>query len=121
MTARLLFAATVVVQLVVLYWPFGIGGPGVPGLDKVVHVAVFGAVALAGRVAGVGVWPLVVGLGLHAVVSEVVQGALLDRRGADPLDVVADLVGVALGLAAARLVAVRLAARRLAGTRRPAR
>lgn len=116
MTARLLFAASVVIQLVVLYWPFGVGGPGVPGLDKAVHVVVFAAVALTGRLVGVRFWPLAVGLGLHAVVSEVVQGTFLDRRAADPLDVVADLVGVALGLLAARLVA-----RRLAAGRRPAR
>lgn len=113
---RGLFAASVAVQLMVLYWPLGVGGPAVPGVDKVVHVAVFAAVALAGRRAGVGVWPLAAGLGLHAVVSEAVQGALLDRRDADPLDVVADLAGVVVGLLAARLVAGRLAA-----GRRPAR
>ena len=33
----------------------------------------------------------------YAVVSEVVQGLLLARRSGDPLDVVADLLGVALG------------------------
>ena len=36
---------------------------------------------------------------VQAVGSEVLQGALLPNRSGDPWDVVADLVGVAAGLA----------------------
>ena len=39
----------------------------------------------------------------HAVVSEVVQGALLPMRAGDPFDVLADLTGVALGVLLWRL------------------
>ena len=99
---RLLFAGAVVVQLLVLYWPGPVDGGGVPGLDKAVHLAVFAAAALTGRRAGVRAVVLAVGLGLHAVASEAIQGTVLDGRSADPYDVLADLLGIAIGLAVAR-------------------
>ncbi|HZI98301.1 MAG TPA: hypothetical protein VFD41_12330 [Actinomycetales bacterium] len=102
---RGLFVAALVVQLVVLYWPRPVDAAAVPGLDKVVHVAIFAAAAMAGRRAGVPVRWLAAGLALHAVVSEVIQGTLLEGRSADPFDAVADLVGVAIGLAVARRLA----------------
>ncbi len=97
---RWLLAAAVVVQVVVLYFP--LNGPGtsltlVPGSDKVVHAAVFGAVAFTGRRAGVPLLPLVALLVAHAVVSEVVQGALMPGRQGDPWDALADVAGTALG------------------------
>ncbi len=96
--ARLAFGLALAVQVVVLYVPDpGTGGVGVPGLDKVVHAAVFAAAAWTGRMAGVRSSVLVAALAVHAGVSEVVQGAVLADRHGDPLDVVADLVGVALG------------------------
>lgn len=107
MTWRALFAAALVVQLVVLYWPGPVDAGGVPGLDKVAHAAVFAAAALTGRRAGVPLALLVGGLVLHAVVSEVLQGTLLDARSADPWDAVADLAGIAIGLVASHLVSIR--------------
>lgn len=67
------------------------------------HVLAFGAVAFCGRRSGVPSMLLVAALALHAGISEVVQGSVpaLVREG-DPLDVVADLVGIALGYLAAR-------------------
>jgi hypothetical protein len=98
--ARALFVLAVLVQLVVLYLPRGVDvGGGLPGLDKVVHVAVFGAVAATGTWAGLRLRWLAAALAAHAFVSEVVQHWLLPGRAGDPLDTVADLVGVALGLA----------------------
>lgn len=83
-----------------LYWPGTPSAGGVPGLDKVVHVLVFAAVALAGRRAGVPVrWLAVLLLG-HAAVSEAVQHALLPGRSGDPGDLVADAVGTLGGLVA---------------------
>jgi hypothetical protein len=87
----------VLVQLVVLYAPRAPGSPLFPGADKVVHVLVFAAPVLLLLLAGAPVRLVVVVLALHAVASEVVQGAVLPDRSADPLDVVADLVGVAAG------------------------
>jgi VanZ family protein len=84
-------------QLVVLYAPSAPGEPLFPGDDKVVHVVVFAVPVLLLLLAGAPARGVVVVLALHAVASEVVQGALLPDRSADPLDVVADLLGVAVG------------------------
>ena len=65
---------------------------------RLVHAAVFGAVAWAGCRAGVPHRVLVPLLVAQAVVSEVVQARLLAGRSGDPADVVADLVGTGLGL-----------------------
>ena len=93
-----MLAGTVAVQLVVLYWPRAAAGGGLPYVDKVVHVAVFAAVAWAGCRAGVPHRVLVPLLVAQAVASEVVQARLLAGRSGDPADVVADLVGTGLGL-----------------------
>jgi len=111
---RVALAVTVVVQLVVLYWPDPGGPEGVPHLDKAVHLLVFGAVALTGRLAGLPARLLAVLLAAHAVVSELVQHAFLPGRSGDVLDVAADLAGAAVGLLLARaLLGAR--ATRLAG------
>jgi hypothetical protein len=86
----------VAVNLALLYWPRA-PGPGVGGLDKMVHLATFASVAWAGLRAGLpSHWwlPLLAG---HAVLSEVLQHALLPHRSGDPLDAVADVVGVLAG------------------------
>lgn len=91
--------AAVVVQLLVLYWPQPVGPEAPPGLDKVAHAAVFAAVALTGRAAGVPVVWLAVVLLVHAVLSEVLQESVLPARSGDPWDVAADVVGTVVGLA----------------------
>ncbi len=93
-----MFAAAVLVQLGVLYAPRAADpAPGLP-LDKVVHVALFAAVAWTGLRAGVPRRPLVALLLAHAVVSEVVQGTLLPHRSGDVRDALADAVGVLVGV-----------------------
>jgi len=97
--------AALAAQVVVLYLP---DPPPVaeawsfPGLDKAVHVAVFALPTWAlWRV-----WPSPVVPGAmvaQAVASEVVQGRWLSGRGADPLDLLADLAGIAAGLLLTRL------------------
>jgi len=97
-----------VVSVVLLFAPSGGGAPSVPGLDKVVHVAIFASLAGTAR------WrfgspPRLLGAVVgYAVVSEVVQAALLSQRSGDPYDVVADVVGAVAGW----LLAGRWAARR---------
>ena len=99
---RWLRAGAVVVQLVVLYWPNPASPPSsLPSFDKLVHATVFAAVAFTGTRAGVPLVVLAVALAAHAGLSEVIQAAVLANRQGDGLDVVADLVGTALGLAAA--------------------
>ncbi len=106
--ARWAFVAAVLIHLVALYWPWpGDGREFLPHLDKVVHALVFGAVALAGARAGLPVRPLAVVLIAHAGLSEAVQGSVLDQRGADPRDVIADLIGTALGFVLASVVVRR--------------
>ena len=104
---RALLAVTVAVQMAVLYWPRA-AGDGLPYVDKLVHAAVFGAVAWAGCRVGVPHRVLVPLLVAQAVVSEVVQARLLSGRSGDPADVVADLAGTGLGL----LIAHRSGTRR---------
>jgi hypothetical protein len=102
-----LFGAACAGQLFVLYWP-GSPGPGLfPYSDKLVHLLVFGLVAVLGR--WVGLRPVVLGsvLAAHAVVSEVVQATVLPARSGDPLDALADLVGVGLGLAIGATISAR--------------
>jgi VanZ family protein len=96
------FAAAVVVNLVVLYWPRAVSEGGIPNIDKVVHILVFGAVAWTGARAGLPVRWLVPVLVLHAVSSELVQHYLLPARSGDPVDAVADVLGVVAGVAVAR-------------------
>jgi hypothetical protein len=91
-------AAAVGLQLVVLYAPRApaVATGGVP-VDTLVHVLVFLLPTVALVRAGVP-WSWAVGLmAAHAPVSELVQHALLPNRSGEPLDVVADLAGVALG------------------------
>jgi hypothetical protein len=94
------FVVAVTVNLLVLYWPRQVSGAQLfPGVDKVVHVGVFALVALTGVRARVPLRWLAGALVIHAVSSELVQHWLLPRRSGDPGDVVADLVGVGLGMA----------------------
>jgi hypothetical protein len=91
----------VAVNLLTLYWPRSVSGGDVPYVDKVVHAAIFAAVAFTGRRVGIPVALLVAVLAAHALVSELVQHWLLSARSGDPADVVADLAGVGLGVLAA--------------------
>jgi hypothetical protein len=93
---RVLLAAAVLLQLVVLYSPRAPSTGGHWWVDKTVHVGIFAVVAWTGRLAGLRWRPLVLVLLAHAVVSEVVQATLLPRDG-DWRDSLADAVGVAVG------------------------
>ena len=86
----------------VLFGPVGAGDGPFPGADKVVHVVLFALLALTTRWWAGATRTALVLLVAYAVGSEVVQGVLLDARSGDALDVVADLVGVALGWVGAR-------------------
>lgn len=86
------------VQLIGLYSPSQPGPQSQLPLDKIAHFTMFAAVAVTAL--GVG-WPARwVGplLAAHAGLSEVVQAQLLPNRAGDPGDVVADLIGTAVGL-----------------------
>lgn len=98
---RALLLLAVGVQFVVLYLPrVSTPSTGLP-LDKVVHVAIFAAVGALGVLAGVPLRWLIGLLVLQAVASEVIQGWLLSNRSGDWADLVADLLGIALGVGGA--------------------
>ena len=84
---RAAFAVALAANLVILFWPRPASPDGVPGLDKVVHLATFAALAFTGLRVGLAArWWLPL-LAVHAVASEIVQDRLLSRRSGDPLDV----------------------------------
>ena len=91
---------TVLVSLAVLFTP-GDGVPTAPpGVDKLVHLALFAALAVTGRWAGVRAPVLAVLLAAYALLSEVVQALAPLQRSGSPADGLADVLGVALGLLA---------------------
>jgi VanZ family protein len=98
--ARGAFAVAVLVSLAVLFAPAGEVPDAPPGVDKVVHVGVFLALAVTGRWAGMRA-PVLGGLLLaYGAVSEVLQAVTpLDRSGS-VADLLADAVGITLGLSA---------------------
>jgi len=109
-----LLVVAVGVHLVVLYAPSTPTDLPFAYADKVVHVLVFLVPVVVALLAG-GRPRLVVGVfAAHAVLSEVVQHALLPGRSGDPLDVVADLVGVGLGLFTWHLVVLAVGRRQAA-------
>ena len=96
--SRGVFALVVLVSLAVLFAPSSDVPSAAPGVDKVVHLSLFLALALSARWAGVGRQVAAVSLLAYAAVSEVLQGTDLIGRDAEVLDWVADAVGVLLGL-----------------------
>jgi hypothetical protein len=91
------FAAALVVNLAVLLAPDpDVPAPSTPGLDKLVHVAVFAALTWTGLRLGWAARWYVPAVLAWAAVSEVVQAVVLPRRSGDPRDAVADAVGVLL-------------------------
>lgn len=103
---RLLFWGALAVQVYLLYlYPAGDdGGLPLPHLDKLVHAVMFMVPAALGVLLRFPPWLVGVALAAHAVASELVQYFWLPARGGDPWDVVADWIGVILGLAAGRLL-----------------
>lgn len=95
---RAVFAAVLALSLVVLFTPASGVPSGFAISDKPIHFLLFAALAVSGRLAGLPVVPLVLGLVAYAGVSEVVQSALPIDRDGDLRDAVADSLGVLAGL-----------------------
>jgi hypothetical protein len=96
--SRGVFAVVVLVSLAVLFAPASDVPSAPPGVDKVIHASLFAALALSGRWAGLARGVLAGVLVGYAAVSEVVQGMI--GRDAAVGDLVADVVGLLLGLLA---------------------
>ncbi|SEO88906.1 VanZ family protein [Trujillonella endophytica] len=98
--SRAALALTVLVSLAVLFTPGDDVPSAPPGVDKLVHLALFAALALAGRWAGIAPRVLAVLLVAYAGASEVVQAVAPLNRSGSVADLLADVLGVALGLLA---------------------
>ena len=98
--SRGVFAVVVLVSLAVLFAPRDDVPSAPPGVDKLVHLLLFAALAGSGRWAGARAGVLGVLLVAYAAVSEVVQGMSALERSASVADWVADVVGVLAGLLA---------------------
>ena len=96
--ARGALAVAVLVSLAVLFAPASDVPTAPAGVDKVVHLSLFLALALTGRWAGCRRQVTAVLLLLYAAVSELLQGTDLVGRDAEVLDWVADAAGVLAGL-----------------------
>ncbi|TCO47156.1 VanZ family protein [Kribbella antiqua] len=95
---RIAFVAAVALQLYGAYAPREAGPQvGIPQVDKLAHLFLFGSVAFLGLKVRVPARWLLGTLVANAIVSELVQYWLLPQRDGDPFDVLADLAGVALG------------------------
>ncbi|MCZ2821969.1 VanZ family protein [Modestobacter sp. VKM Ac-2977] len=109
--ARGTFAVVVLVSLAVLLTPASGVPSAPPGVDKVVHGLLFAVLAVSGRWAGVGRGVLAVLLVLYAAASELLQSLAVLNRSTSLADLVADVVGVAVGLLAWEALARHRAAR----------
>ena len=103
--SRGVFAVVVLVSFAVLFAPASDVPHAPPGIDKVVHVTLFAALALSGRWAGIGRAVLAGTLVCYAAASEVVQGLI--GRDAAVGDLIADAAGVLVGLLVWRWIADR--------------
>jgi hypothetical protein len=97
--SRAASALVVLVSLVVLFAPADDVPAAPPGVDKGVHLLLFAALAVTGRWAGARPLPLAVGLVVYAAGSEVLQAVTPLARSGSPADLLADVLGVVLGLA----------------------
>ena len=98
--ARGAFAVAVLVSLAVLFAPAGEVPDAPAGVDTAIHLVLFLALAVTGRWAGVRAGVLGGLLVAYGGVSEVLQAITpLDRSGS-LADLLADAIGVALGLSA---------------------
>lgn len=94
------FAVAVLLSLVVLFAPGAAVPSGPPGSDKLVHLALFGLLALTGVLARLRPGALATGLVGYAAASEVLQAVLPIHRDGSLGDALVDLLGAALVLTA---------------------
>jgi VanZ family protein len=110
------FVLFVLVSMVVLFTPAPEVPRGPEGIDKVIHLALFAAMAVSGRYAGVPARVLVPALVAYGGVSELLQGLPAIDRSTSAADWAADTVGVAVGFGA-RYVGAVLRTRRRSASR----
>lgn len=105
--ARGVFAVVVLVSLAILFAPASDVPTAPPGVDKLVHLGLFAALAASGRWAGIGARVLAPLLLAYAAGSELLQGLAVLDRSVSLADWLADAVGILLGVALWELIARR--------------
>lgn len=96
------FVGAVLLSTIVLFTPGSRVPAGPWWSDDVVHATLFALLAVTGRMLPVGWARLSAGLAGYAVLSEVVHAVAPLHRTGSVLDVLADLVGIGLGLGISR-------------------
>lgn len=99
--AVLAFTAALLVSAVVLFTPGNAVPTGPWWSDEAVHVVVFALLAATGSALPLPPAPLAAGMACYAAFSEVVQALAVPRRSGSLTDLLADLAGIAVGLALA--------------------
>lgn len=95
-----------VVQMVALYSPSS-GEPlfpTPPHTDKVFHAASFAVVTACVLLARLPLRVVVIAMLAHAVLSELIQWRFIESRSGDLVDLLADTVGIAVGILVARVI-----------------
>ena len=91
-----------IVLTVAMLWPINQPPPGPDWTDKMVHLIAFAALAFPlARTGRIGLWPIFLGASAFGGAIELIQP--FTNRSADLNDWIADILGVALGIAAGLL------------------
>lgn len=98
--ARLATLAAAIIIAVIASIPGPAGAPSVFGWDKLDHVSAFAALTLLARAGWPGArrWATGAALLAYGIGIELVQGSPLIDRTMSGFDLIADLVGIVLGL-----------------------
>jgi hypothetical protein len=96
-SATAAFTAVALLSCYVLFAPSPVSGGGVPGADKLVHLALFALLAATARWRFGSSPAVLAAVAAYAVGSEVAQALVLSERSGDVYDVGADLLGAAVG------------------------
>ena len=85
------------VLTVVMLWPINQPPPAPDGIDKVVHLIAFAALAFPlARTGRIGLAPVFIGASVYGGIIELIQPSF--GRSADMQDWIADIAGVGLGI-----------------------
>ncbi len=95
---RWAFGAAFLVSLIILFIPESGVPPAIPGTDKVIHLTLFAALTTTGLLAGSRRRWLLPAVLAYAVASEFIQAIGVIGRTSSVADVLADAIGVALGV-----------------------
>ncbi|MEU5850207.1 VanZ family protein [Saccharopolyspora shandongensis] len=96
---RIPFGVAALASLLILFMPASGVPTAPPGTDKVVHLALFAALAATGRIAGFPTSRLLPALVGYAIASEIMQGLLPIGRSCEVTDGLVDVAGAAAGWA----------------------